>query len=64
MNLLQKKSHEFQNLKENINLNNLIYKYKTDGRSLIMKFSNYGNWINILINVRDCNLNPRGTLKN
>ena len=62
--LAAKKSHEFQNLKGNINLNNLIYKYKTEGRSLIMKFSNYENWINILTNIRDCNVNPRETLKN
>ena len=29
----EEKSYEFQNLKEKINPNNLIYKYKTVGRS-------------------------------
>ena len=29
-----------------------------------MKFSNYEDWINILINLRYCNVNPRETLKN
>ena len=32
--LVEEKSYEFQNLKEKINPNNLIYKYKTVGRSL------------------------------
>ena len=31
--LVEEKSYEFQNLKEKINPNNLIYKYKTVGRS-------------------------------
>ena len=31
--LAEEKSYEFQNLKEKINPNNLIYKYKTVGRS-------------------------------
>ena len=31
--LVEEKSYKFQNLKENINPNNLIYKYKTKGVS-------------------------------
>ena len=30
--LVEEKSYEFQNLKEKINPNNLIYNYKTEGK--------------------------------
>ena len=40
--LVEEKSYEFHNLKEKINPNNLIYKYKTEGRS---HFSRYQNQI-------------------
>ena len=42
MNLLKKNSYEFLDLKEKINSNNLIYKYKTKGRS-VKDFSKYQN---------------------
>ena len=31
--LVEEKSYEYQNSKEKINPNNLIYKYETEGRS-------------------------------
>ena len=48
-----RKSYKFQNLKEKINPNNLLYKYNTEGRSPIYLF----------INSRDVNINPREVLK-
>ena len=41
---LEEKSYKFNNLKEKINLNNLIYKYKTEGKTS-KDFSNYQNLI-------------------
>ena len=41
----------------------MIYKYKTEGRSL-EDFSNYQNAIDLFINLRDGNVNPREVLKN
>ena len=61
--LVEEKSYEFQNLKEKINPNNLIYKYKTEGRSP-KDFSNYQNLMNLFINLRDVNVNPGEVLKN
>ena len=61
--IVEEKSYEFRNLKEKINPDNLIYKYKTEGRSL-KDFSVYQNLIDLFINLRDGNLNPRETLKN
>ena len=48
--LVEEKSYKFQNLKENINPNNLIYKYKTKGVSP-KDFSNYQNPIDLFINL-------------
>ena len=50
-------------MKEKINPDNLIYKYKTEGRSG-KDFSNYQNPIYLFINLRDGNENPREILKN
>ena len=55
--LVEEKSYEFQNLKEKINPNNLIYKYKTEGRSS-KDISDYQNLIDLFINLRDGNVNP------
>ena len=55
--------YEFQNSKNLINLNNLIYKYKTEGRRP-KDFSNYQNPIDIFINLRDGNINQKQVLKN
>ena len=41
---LEEKSYKFNNLKEKINLDNLIYKYKTEGKTS-KDFSNYQNLI-------------------
>ena len=43
--------------------NNLIDKYKTEGRSP-KDFSGYQNPIDLFINLRDGNVNPREVLKN
>ena len=40
----------------------MIYKYKTEGRSP-KDFSNYQNPIDLFINLRDGNINPRDVLK-
>ena len=41
----------------------MIYKYKTKARSLKKDFSNYQNPIDLFINLRDGNANPRAVLK-
>ena len=61
--LAEKKSYEFQNLKEKIKPDNLIYKFKIEGR-ILKGFSNYQNPIHLFINLRDDNVNPRKVLKN
>ena len=61
--LVEKKSYKFQNLKEKNNLNNLMYKYKTERRNP-KNFSNYQNSIYLFVNLRDGNVNPREVLKN
>ena len=49
-------------MKEKINPNNLIYKYKTEEASL-KDFSNYQNPIDSFIDLVDGNKNPREVLK-
>ena len=61
--LVEKKSFKFQNLKEKINPNNLIYKFKTEGISP-KDFSKYQNLIDLCINLRDGNINLREVSKN
>ena len=61
--LVEEKSYEFQNLKEKINPNNLIYKYKTQGRSP-KEFIDYQNMIDLFISFRDVNGNLQEVLKN
>ena len=60
---VEEKSHKFQNLKEKINHENLIYNYKTEGKSP-KDFSDYQNPIDVFINLRNGNVNPREVLKN
>ena len=60
--LVGEKSFKFQNLKEKIYPNNLIYRYITEGKSP-KDFSNYHNLIDLFINLRDGNINPRDVLK-
>ena len=61
--LAEEKSYQFQDWKEKINLNNFIYKYKTEGRNL-KDFRNYQNLIDLFINLRYVNVNLREVLKN
>ena len=61
--LVEEKYYEFQNLKEKINPNNLIYNYKTEGK-ISTDFSDYQNLIDIFINLSDSNVNPREVIKN
>ena len=60
---VEEKSYEFQNLKEKINHENLIYNYKTEGKSP-KDFSDYQNLIDLFITLRNGNVNPREVLKN
>ena len=60
--LVEEISSEFWNLEKRNNSYNLIYKYKTEGISP-KKISNYQNPIDISKNLRDCNINPKGVLK-
>ena len=48
--LVEEKSYKFQNLKEKSNPSNLIYKYKTKGRSP-KDFSNYQKPIDLFISL-------------
>ena len=55
--LIRKRLSEFHNLEKRINPNNLIYRYKTDGKSL-KDFRNYQDSINLFKNLRDVKVNP------
>ena len=50
-------------MKNKINLDNLIYKYKTKERSP-KDFSNYQNPIDLFINLGDGGTHPKEVLKN
>ena len=62
MNLLKEDLLNFR-IEKQINPNNLIYKYKTKGISP-RDFSNYQNLIDLFINLRDGNIDPKEALKN
>ena len=49
--------------KKRIDPDNLIYKYKNEGKSP-KDFRNYQNLIYLFKSLRDFHLNPRGVLKN
>ena len=55
--LIRKRLSEFHNLEKRINPNNLIYRYKTDGKSP-KDFRNYQDSINLFKNLRDVKVNP------
>ena len=55
--LIRKRLSEFHNLEKRINPNNLIYRYKTDGKST-KDFRNYQDSINLFKNLRDVKVNP------
>ena len=61
--IIREKSSELHNLEKAINLHNLIYKYKTEGRSP-KDFSVYQNPIDLFKNLRDGNINPKELSKN
>ena len=61
--VIEERSLNFRIKKTRINPNNLIYKYKTDGRSS-KDFSVYQNPINLIKDLRDGNINPKEVLKN
>ena len=61
--LIRERPSEFHNLEKRINLNNLIYKYKIEGKSP-KDFRNYQDSINLFKNLRDVNVNPTEVLKN
>ena len=60
--LVDDKSHEFQNLKNEINPINLTYKYRTKGRSP-KYFRNYQDLIKLFKDLKDGNINPKEVLK-
>ena len=60
--LVEEKYFEFKKLKQKLNPNNLIYRYKTEGISP-KDFSNYQNLIYLFISLRDGNINPREVIK-
>ena len=59
MNLLKKNQY----LKNKINPSNLIYKYNTEGRSP-KDSNNLQNLIDLFINLKDGNIDPKKVLKN
>ena len=58
----RKSFSEFKNSEKTINLDHLIYKYKTGGRSQ-KDFESYQNLRELFKNLRDSNVNPREFLK-
>ena len=60
--LVEERSSKFRSLERRINLDNLIYKYKTEGRSL-KDFRNYQNPIELFKHLRGGNVNPKKVLK-
>ena len=61
--LIKERSSEFWNLAKRVTSDNLIYQYKTKGRSP-KDFRNYQNSIELLKDLRDGNINPKQILKN
>ena len=61
--LTKERSSELSNLEKKINPNNLINKYKTEGRSL-KDLRNYQNPRNLFKDLRDGNVNPKEVLRN
>ena len=61
--LIKGRSCEFWNLEKIINSDKLIYKHKTERRSL-KHFRNHQNRIELLKRFRDSNVNPKKVSKN
>ena len=60
--LVGEKLHELKNLRNKVNPDNLIYKYKTDGISP-KDFKDYQNPTVLIKYFRDGNINPKEVLK-
>ena len=56
-------SSEFLNLEKRTDPDNLIYKYKTEGRSP-KDLRNYQDLTELFKNLRDANVSPKEVLKN
>ena len=63
MKRLNKRVCDFENLKDKINPNKLIYNNKTEGNSL-KDFRDYWELLELFENVRNDDVNPREVLKN
>ena len=59
--LVEKRVSEFKNLEKGINIDNLIYNYKTEGR-ILEDFRNYQSQIELFKNCH-VNVNPAEVLK-
>ena len=62
MNLLKKGLLNFGLQKKRINSDDLIYKYKTEGRSL-KDLKNYQHVVELFTDLRDGNINQKEVLK-
>ena len=60
--LIRDRSSEFKNLGKRINTDNLIYKYKSEGRNP-KNFRNYQTLIELLKDLIDGIINPKEVLK-
>ena len=60
--IIRERSTEFNNLEKIINPDNLIYNYKTEGRSP-KDFSVYQNPIDLFKILKDGNIDPKEVLK-
>ena len=56
--LVEGRSYELRNLEKLIDLDNLIYKYKTEGM-ILNDFLNYRKPIELFKDLRDGNTNPK-----
>ena len=56
--LVEGRSYELRNLEKLIDLDNLIYKYKTEGM-ILNDFLNYQKPIELFKDLRDGNTNPK-----
>ena len=61
--LLNKRAHEFDNLKDEINPNKLIYKFKNE-RNSSKDIRDYQKLLQLFENLRDGDERPKEVLKN
>ena len=60
--LIRERFSEFHRIEKIINPDNLIYNYKTEGRTT-KDFRNYQHLIDLFKNLRDGNVNPKEITK-